>query len=240
MSSSVPRSELAPAGTLRVGINYGNTVLATRDIHGKPQGIAVDLARELARRVDVPLQIVSYESAGQMADGVTGGSWDVAFLATDPGRTAEIAFTPPYLEIDTTYLVSAGSPLRTVEDVDRDGIRIAVSEKSAYDLFLTREIKHAGLVRAPSPGASVDLFFASKLEALAGVKPLLIEVARKHPGTILLEGRFAVVRQAVGTPKQRHAATEYLASFVEDIKASGLVTTLIEKNAVRGVSVPTL
>jgi len=240
MSLSAPLSELAPTGTLRVGINYGNTVLANKDLNGDPHGIAVDLARELARRLNVPLQIVSYEAAGRMAAGAKDGSWDVAFLAADPARTAEIAFTAPYLEIDTTYLVAHGSPLRTVDDVDREGIRIAVSEKSAYDLFLTREIKHAHLVRAPGPEASVKLFFAARLDALAGVKPLLIEVAHKQPGTRLLEGRFTVVRQAAGTPKERIAAAEYLAEFVEDIKASGLVAKCIEENGVRGVSVASL
>jgi len=231
-------ADLARTSKLRVGINFGNTLLTTRDENGAPGGIAVDLAQELARRVGVPMELVSYETAGQMADGAKAGAWDVAFLAADPARADEIAFTPPYLEVDTTYLVPAGSPLRTLADVDRAGVRVAVSNKSAYDLFLTRNLKHARLVRAPSPNASVDIFLADKLDALAGLRPLLMEIAAHQPGARVLEGRFTVVRQAVGIPKGRDAAAAYLHDFVEDLKASGLVAKLIERNGIRGVSVP--
>jgi len=236
MSSSI-RSDVAPMGKLRVGINFGNALLTSRDASGTPGGIAVDLAKELARRVGVPMEIVSYEAAGQLADGAKAGAWDVAFLAADPARAEEIVFTAPYLEIDTTYLVPAGSPLRAVADVDRDGVRVAVSDKSAYDLFLTRSLKRAQLVRAPGVNASVDLFFAGKLDALAGLKPLLVEVAEKQPGARVLDGRFMVVQQGVGTPKGRDAAAKYLREFVEDIKASGFVAKTIAKNGIRGVSV---
>lgn len=235
--SSTTRSELAPMGMLRVGINFGNALLVTEDASGAPGGIAVNLAQELARRVGVPMEIVGYETAGRMADGAKTGEWDVAFLGSDPSRANEIAFTAPYLEIDTTYLVPAGSPLRTLADVDREGVRVAVSEKSAYDLFLTRSLKRAQLVRAPGVNASVELFFSDKLDALAGLKPLLVEVAEKQPGVRVLDGRFTVVQQAVGTPKGRDAAAKYLREFVEDIKASGLVAKTIEKNGIRGVSV---
>src|SRR5438093_12744816 len=129
-------SEIAPGGVLRVGINFGNTILSGRDAAGVPRGIAMDLARALAQRLGLPMEIVSYESAGRMADGAKAGAWDVAFLAVDPKRAEEIAFTAPYLEIDTTYLVWADSPLRTIADVDREGVRISVTDKSAYDLFL--------------------------------------------------------------------------------------------------------
>jgi polar amino acid transport system substrate-binding protein len=230
-------SELAPMGKLRVGINFGNALLANKDALGTPGGIAVDLARELTRRVGLPMELVSYETAGRMADGAKAGAWDVAFLAADPARAEEITFTAPYLEIDTTCLVPAGSPLQTLADVDREGVRIAVSDKSAYDLFLTRNLKHARLVRAPGVNASVDVFFADKLDALAGLKPLLIEVAASQPGTLVLDGRFSAVQQAVGIPKGRDAAAEYVRRFVEDIKASGLVANIIKKNAIRGVSV---
>ena len=231
------RTELAPTGTLRVGVNFGNTVLATKDESGTPRGIAVDLARELTRRTGVPMELVSYDSAGRMADGAKTGAWDVAFLAADPARAEEIAFTAPYLEIETTYLVLAGSPLATLSDVDREGVRIAVSDKSAYDLFLTRSLKAARLVRASTPGESIDLFFAEKLDALAGIKPVLIDVAEKHPHTRLLDGSFMAVRQAIGTPKDRHAMASFLREFVQDIKASGLIVEIIERNGVRGVSV---
>jgi polar amino acid transport system substrate-binding protein len=224
-------------GRLRVGINFGNALLTTKDARGTPGGIAVDLARELAQRVGVPMELVSYDTAGRMADGAKAGEWDVAFLAADPARAEEIAFTAPYLEIDTTYLVPAGSPLRTLADVDREGLRVAVSEKSAYDLFLTRSLKHAQLVRAPGVNASVALFFEDKLDALAGLKPLLVEVAEKQPGARVLDGRFTAVQQAVGTPKGRDAAARHIREFVEDIKASGLVAKTIERNGIRGVSV---
>jgi len=230
-------SELAPMGKLRVGINFGNALLANKDALGTPGGIAVDLARELTRRAGLPMELVSYETAGRMADGAKASAWDVAFLAADPARAEEITFTAPYLEIDTTCLVPAGSPLQTLADVDREGVRIAVSDKSAYDLFLTRNLKHARLVRAPGVNASVDVFFADKLDALAGLKPLLMEVAASQPATLVLDGRFSAVQQAVGIPKGRDAAAEYVRRFVEDIKASGLVANIIKKNAIRGVSV---
>jgi polar amino acid transport system substrate-binding protein len=236
--SSHLHSDLAPNGKIRAGINFGNALLANRDADGAPRGIAVDLAQELARRVGVPLEIVSYTTAGKMANGAKAGAWDVAFLANDPDRATDIIFTAPYLEIYTTYLVPAASPLRTSTDADREGIRIAVSAKSAYDLFLTRELKHARLVRAAGVDASVDLFFAEGLDALAGLKPLLIDLAEKHPGMRVLDGHFTVVQQAVGVPTGRDAAARYVAEFVANIKVSGLVDTLIKKNGIRGVSIP--
>ena len=235
--SAAMRSELAPTGRLRVGINFGNALLAVKDSSGQPGGIAVLLAQELSRRVNLPMDIVPYESAGRMADGVKTGAWDVAFLAADPDRAGEIGFTAPYLEIDSTYLVPATSPLRAQQDVDRAGIRIAVSAKSAYDLYLTRELKRAQLVRAPSPNESVDLFFKEKLDALAALRPVLVDLAEQHPGTRVLEGRFTVVTQAVGAPKGRPMAVQYLKTFVEDVKSSGLVAKAITTSGVRGVSV---
>ncbi len=233
-------SELAPTGTLRVGINFGNALLAGRDESGVPRGIAVDLARELSRRAGVSMEIVSYESAGRMADGAKSGAWDVALLATDPARAEEIAFTAPYLEIDTTYLVWADSQLRTLGDVDHDGVRISVTDRSAYDLFLKRTVKHAQLIRAPIPEASIDLFFSEKLDALAGLRPLLLEIAEKHPDTRVLDGRFTAVRQAIGTLKGRAATATYLHAFVEDLKTSGFIAKTVERNQVRGVSVAPL
>jgi polar amino acid transport system substrate-binding protein len=231
------RSELTPTGRLRVGINFGNALLTRKDVNGTPGGIAVDLAQELARRVGAAMEIVSYDSAGRMADGAKSGAWDVAFLATDPERAEEISFAAPYLEIDTTYLVPADSRLRTITDVDSEGVRIAVSEKSAYDLILTRELKRAQLVRVPGVDPSVNLFFSQKLDALAGLRPFLVDVAGKYPGTRVLEGRITTVQQAVGTPRGRDAAAQFLREFVTDIKRSGLVAQTIEKNSIRGVSV---
>jgi polar amino acid transport system substrate-binding protein len=224
-------------GKLRVGINFGNAVLANKDVNGGPGGIAVDLAKELARRLSVPIEFITYESAGQMAAGAQAGAWDVAFLATDPDRADRITFTAPYLEIDTTYLVQAASPLRTAADVDRAGIRVAVSDKSAYDLFLTRNLKRARLVRAPGPTPSAELFFMDKLDALAGIRPMLVQIARNQPGTRVLEGRFSVVQQAVGTPQGRDAAANYLREFVEEMKSSGFLAKTIQKNGILGVSI---
>ena len=232
------RSELAPSGRMRVGINFGNALLATKDANGNQGGIAVDLARELSRRTGIPMDIVGFDSAGVMADGAKTAAWDVAFLATDPAREGEIAFTAPYLEVDTTYLVPGDSRFRKVDDVDQKGVRISVSDKSAYDLFLTRNLKNAELVRIPGMNPSVDLFFAQKLDAVAGLKPLLIDIAEKHPGTRVLDGRISVAQQAVGTLKGRNAAAKYLADFVADIKSSGFLAATIEKNKLRGVVVP--
>lgn len=236
--SPAARAELIPTGTLRVGINFGNALLARKDAStGAEGGIAVDLARELARRLGAPMTIVPYTSAGAMADGAKSGAWDVAFLATDPGRSGDIAFTAAYVEIDSTYLVPAGSPITSLADVDKPGVRIAVSEKSAYDLFLSRALKQATLVRTPGVDASVTMFFRDKLDALASLKPVLVDLADQHPGSRVLDGAFTSVQQAVGTPQGRPAAAAYLRRFVEDAKASGLVAKAIQNNGIRGVTV---
>jgi polar amino acid transport system substrate-binding protein len=222
------------AGTLRVGINFGNALLASRDAaSGAPRGIAVDLAEELGRRLRAPIDVVGYESAGTMADAAKTDAWDVAFLAVDPGRAGDITFTAPYLEIDATYFVPAGSSLQTIADVDREGVHIAVSDKSAYDLFLRRSVRRAKLVRAPSVEASIALFFAEQLEALAGLRPLLVTIAGQHPGSRVLDGRFTAVQQAIGTPRGRDAT--YLDEFVAAVKASGFVAATIEKHGMHGL-----
>ena len=163
--------------------------------------------------------------------------WDVAFLGAEPSRANEIAFTAAYLEIPSTYLVPAGSPIRTIADVDRAGVRIAVSERSAYELYLTRTVKHAKLVYAKGIDGSYEVFVSQKLEALAGLKPRLLTDVQKLPGARVLDGQFTGVQQAIGTPKSRAAAAEYLRQFVEDVKASGFVAEAIAKNGVEGVSV---
>ena len=232
------RSELAPTGKLRVGINYGNPVLATRDpAGGELRGVAVDLARELGARMEAPVELVGYDAAGKMVEGLKAGAWDVAFLAAEPGRAGEISFTAPYMLIEGTYLVPAGSPLRAIEDVDREGVRIAVSADSAYDLFLSRNLKRARLVRAPSPNASFELLIAGAAEALAGVRQPLVAGAEKLPGSRVLDGRFMAIGQALGLPKGRDAGAGYLRAFIEDVKASGFVARAIERAGIRGVSV---
>lgn len=236
--SPAARSELTSTGTLRVGINYGNFLLVTSGPNAtEPRGPAPDLARELGRRLGVPVEFAQFDTAGKLADAVKTGVWDVAFLGAEPQRANEIAFTAAYLEIPSTYLVPAGSPIRSIADVDRAGVRIAVSEKSAYELYLTRTIKQATLVYAKGIDGSYDTFVSQKLEALAGLKPRLLSDVQRLPGARLLDGQFTGVQQAIGTPKSRAAAAEYLRQFVEDVKASGLVADLIARNGVEGVSV---
>ena len=236
--SAAARAELAPTGKLRVGINFQNSLLTRKDpATGEAGGIAPDLARELGRRLVVPVEIVPYPTAGHLADAVKSGAWDVAFLAGEAQRASVIAFTAPYLEIETTYLVPAGSPLRKIEDVDREGVRIAVGAKGGPDLALSRILKRAQLVRAPTTAAAAKLFATEKLDALAGLKPGLVVEAEKMPGSRVLDGRFSLVGQAAGTHKDRLAGAQYLAEFIEDIKASGLVAKVIEKNGVRGVTI---
>ncbi|HEX6175372.1 MAG TPA: ABC transporter substrate-binding protein [Candidatus Binatia bacterium] len=242
MSLSSLHLDLAPTGTLRVGINYGNPVLATKDPNsGRLSGVAVDLARELGRRTDLPLELVGFESAGKMVEGLKAAAWDVAFLAVDPGREQEISFTAPYIEIEGAYLVPPGSALRAIADVDHENVRVGVSSKSAYDLFLSRNLKHAELVRESSPEAAFELIVAGKVDALGGVKQHLVARMEKLPGSRVLEGRFMAIQQALGIPKAREAGLSYLREFIEDAKASGLVARALEKAGVQGVSIaPTM
>jgi polar amino acid transport system substrate-binding protein len=238
VDTSAARSALAPTGTLRVGINYGNFLLVTKGTGGtETRGIVVDLARELGRRLNVRVEFVGFDQAGPMADAAKTGAWDVAFLGAEPLRAGEIDFTAAYLEIPVTYLVPAGSGIVSIAEVDRDGVRIAVAGKSAYDLYLSRTIQHATLVRAEGIEGSFQLFVRERLEALAGLKPRLVMDAEKLPGSRVLDGQFTAVQQAIGTPKGRGAGAQYLCEFAEDVKASGLVAQAIERHAVRGVSV---
>ena len=188
----------------------------------------------------MPIEIVAFNTAGNMADAVKTGVWDVAFLAAEPQRANEITFTAAYAEIESTYLVPSGSPLRTIADVDREGVRIAVSEKSAYELYLSRTLQRARLQRVPGIPGSFELFTAEKLDALAGLRPVLIAFAEKLPGSRVLDGRFSTVQQSIGTPRGRDVGARYLREFVEDIKATGLVARAIERNGIRGLTVAPL
>ena len=229
-------TELAPNGVLRAGINLSNFLLVTgRAANGDPQGIAPDMAGEIAARLKVPLQLIPYESPGKLADAVA--DWDVGLIGAEPARAAQIAFSAAYLEIEATYLVPADSKIRLVEEVDRRGVRIAVAARSAYDLYLSRSIKNAELMHANGLDASYELFVREKLDALAGLRPRLVKDVKNLPGARVLEGRFTAVQQAVGTPKARVAAAAFLAAFIEEAKASGLVARLIERHRVHGVNV---
>ncbi|OGA61679.1 MAG: ABC transporter substrate-binding protein [Betaproteobacteria bacterium RIFCSPLOWO2_12_FULL_65_14] len=232
------RAELAPGGKLRVGINHSNFLIVTPGSpFGAPKGIAPELALELGKRAGVPVQFLSFDAAGKLADAVKNAQVDVGFLGNEPQRADVIAFSPAYLELPVTYLVPAGSPIAKLEEVDREGVRVAVSARSAYDLYLTRNLKHAQLVRAEGIPASAKLFVADKLEALAGLKPGLMEEARKLPGSRLLDGQVTAVQQSIGAPKNRQAAAAYLRGFVEDVKRSGMVRRLVESHGVKGVNV---
>jgi len=229
-------AELAPNGVLRAGINLSNFLLVTgRAANGDPQGIAPDMAAEIAARLKVPLKLIPYESPGKLADAVA--DWDVGLIGAEPARAAQIAFTAAYLEIESTYLVPAGSTIRSVDEVDRKGVRIAVADRSAYGLYLDRSIKNAELVHAAGLDASYEIFVNQKLDALAGLRPRLLKDVQKLPGARVLQGRFTAVQQAVGTPKARTASAAFLAAFVEEAKTSGLVARLIERHGVQGVTV---
>jgi len=224
--------DLAPTGKLRAAINLGNMVLAQKDpATGDMRGVTVDLARELARRVGLPLELVPFDAAGKVFEALKAGAWDVAFLAIEPVRAAEIAFTAPYVIIEGVYLVPKDSPLRAVADVDRDGVRIAVNKGSAYDLYLTRTIKHAQLVRGEN---GIELFVRDRLEAAAGVKQPLVEYAKTDPSVRIMDGRFMEIRQAMGTPKLRYqgreAAPRHLHAFVEEMKATGFIAEALRRS----------
>ena len=172
----------------------------------------------------------TFDAAGKVFDALKTGAWDIAFLAIDPARAAEIAFTAPYVVIEGTYLVPVDSPLRTIGDVDREGIRVAVGNKSAYDLYLTRTLKRAQIVRAPTSPAAIEVFVRDKLEAAAGVKQPLLQFAKTNPNMRVMDGRFMAIEQAMGTPKGREAGARYLREFVEEMKASGFVATGLERS----------
>lgn len=232
------RAELAPNGRLRAGINHGNFLLVAKDSpHGAPRGIAPDLALEIGNRLGVVVEFVSYDAAGKTADGAKKGEWDIAFLGAEPERAEEILFTPPYLEIPVTFLVPAGSPIRSIADVDRAGVRVALPNRAAFDLSLSRSFKRATLARAEGIEGSVRLFVEQKLEALAGLRPRLERAVEEIPGSRVLEGQVTGVQQAIGTPRGREAGAAYLREFVADAKRSGLVARLIGEHGARGVSV---
>lgn len=228
---------LTPTGKLRVGVNLGNFLLVQRNADGSIRGIVPDLAQELAKRLGVQAELRQYEKVGEVADGARKGEWDVAFIGAEPQRAAEIDFTAPYVEIEANYLVPAGSPIQSIAEVDRKGVRIAVAARSAYHLWLERNIKQAELAVGDSIQGSYDRFVNEKLEVLAGLKPRLMQDAAKLAGSRILPGRFTSVQQAIGTPKGRPEGAAYLRTFAEDVKASGLVAQLIERHGIKGLTV---
>ena len=230
---------LAPTGTLRAGINLGNPILARLDAAtGKPAGVSVDLANGFAARLGLPIELVTFDAAGKSVEALTAERVDIGFFAVDPVRGAGIAFTPPYVLIEGSYLVRADSLLRANEEVDRVGVSVMVGLGSAYDLFLTRELKQARIVRAPTSPKVVDAFIAERADVAAGVRQQLELDAKRLPGLRLLDGRFMVIQQAMGTPKARgpEVAAE-LARYVEAMKASGFVAQALARHRIEGASV---
>lgn len=230
---------LAPTGVLRASINLGNPILAGTDpATGEPRGVSVDLARAFAQRLGLTLQTVVFKTAGQSVEAVTQEQADIGFFAVDPVRGAGIGFTAPYVLIEGSYLVREESPLRDNSEVDRAGTRVVVGAGSAYDLHLSRELKQATIVRAPTSPTVVDVFVEQTLEVAAGVKQQLESDLARFPGHRLLPGRFMVIQQAMGLPKGRgEAARNFLAHFVEEMKATGFVADALLRHGIEGASV---
>jgi polar amino acid transport system substrate-binding protein len=221
--------DLAPTGKLRAAINAGNVVLVQKDAAGAVSGVTVDLARELALRLGVPADLIVYDTAGKVTDAAMAGAWDIGFIAIEPVRAKLIGFTAPYVIIEGTYMVGADSPLKATADVDRDGMRIAVAKGSAYDLYLSRTLQHATLIRYPSPPLALAGFIADKLDAAAGVRQFLLQYAKTNPGMRVMPDHFQEIREAMGTPLGRDAGLSYLRSFVEDMKSSGFVRQSLDR-----------
>jgi polar amino acid transport system substrate-binding protein len=231
-------AQLAPHGVLRAGINMSNFLLVTgRTASGDPDGVSPSLARAIADGLGVPVRYVMFPKPGELADAVGKDVWDIGLIGAEPARAETIAFTAAYAEIEATYLVPPGSPIGSIAEVDRPGVRIAVTDRSAYGLWLDRTVRQATLVRSDSLDAAFDQFVAGKLEALAGLRPRLLSDAQKLPGAAILPGHFTAVQQAVGTARANTEAAAWLRAFVEEAKASGLIARLIAQYKVSGLSV---
>lgn len=231
-------AELAPTGVLRAGINMSNFLLVTgKTASGDPQGVAPDMAAEIARRLGVPVRYVQFERPSKLAEAAGTNSWDIGLIGAEPARAEKITFTPAYCEIEATYLVQPNSPCQTVADVDRPGLRISVRRGAAYDLWLSANLKYATLLRSDSAQGPFNQFVAEKLDAYAALRPQLLEDVKKLPGSRILPGNFTTVQQAIGTEKKNGASAAFLREFVAEAKKSGLVARLIEKHRVAGLSV---
>ena len=231
------RSELAPTGKLRAGMNLSNTLFTNKDpVTGELRGVSVDLMRELASRLDVPVEFVVHPTPGDVTDAVDKGTWDVATLAIEQSRAEKIAFSPAMTEIEATYVVHKDSKLQSVAQVDAPGVRISVPDKAGYELYLTRTIRNATLIRSKGTPAAIELFNQRRADALAGLRPALIESMHKMPDARFLEGNFMTVNHGLGTPRERRAAAAYLKAFVEEMNASGFVSRSIERHGIKGLS----
>jgi len=231
------RAQLAPKGRLRAGMNLGNTLFTQKDAAtGELRGVSVDIMRELAARLGVPLEQVVHATPGDVADAVDQDSWDVAILAIEQARAQKIAFSPPMTEIEATYVVHGDSPLKEVAQVDAAGVRIAAPAKAGYELYLARTLRAATLVRTKNLGDSIRIFNARGADAVAALKPNLLESMAAMPDGRMLEGKFMTVNHGLGTPRARSAGAAYLKAFVEDLNSSGFIARSIERHGVQGLS----
>lgn len=243
MTPSVPesvRAEMAPNGVLRAGFNLGNPTVVRKDpADGSFRGVGPELARELARRLGARIEYVTFDSAAKMAEAVKQGAWDVAFLAVDPQRSTDIAFSAPYMVIEASYMVRADSPLKRFEDFDRKGVRIATNNNAAFDIWMQRNLKNAERVTASTSPEAVDMFLARRdLDAVAGVRTPLLAAAAKNPGYRVIDGSFATVGQASGVPRNREASARYLREFIEEMKASGFVARALKEAGTDAIVAP--
>jgi polar amino acid transport system substrate-binding protein len=241
-SNTVPtpemRQALAPTGTLRVGLQLGSPHNVTRDsVSGELKGVGFDLGRELARRLGVPFEPVLYPSVGVLLDNGKTGAWDVAFVGFSPARAKEWDFTALHMEMEFGYLVPGGSSISTMADVDRPGIRVAVQEKSQPEIFLSRTLKNAVVVRAASLAATSEMLKSGSADVIFSIKPSLFEISNQLPGSRVLDGRPGVDPHAMVMPKGRDLGVVYARQFIEDAKSEGLVKAAIERAGLRGVVV---
>ena len=231
-------SQLAPTGVLRAGINLSNFLLVSgRTDAGDPVGVSPDIARAIADRLGVGVRYVTFPSPGELADAALANVWDIGLIGAEPQRAQTIAFSPAYVEIESTYMVPPGSKIASMADVDAKGVRIASTARAAYDLWLERNIRNATVVRTPSLDAAFEAFARDGLGALAGLRPRLIADQARMPGARILDGQFTSVQQAVGTPHANAEGAAFLREFVEEAKSSGFVAGLIRKHRIDGLSV---
>src|ERR1700761_2920074 len=239
--SDKARAELAPTGVLRAGINLSNFLLVTgRSASGDPEGVSPDMAAAIAAAIGVPLQLVPFKSPGELADQAEKNVWDIGNIGAEPQRAKTITFTAAYCEIEATYMVPPGSPIKSMAEVDKKGVKIVTSARSAYGLWLENNIKNAELIQIAGLDGAFNKFKDDKIDVLAGLRPGLLKDIQKMPGATILDGKFSAVQQAVGTPKKNVEGAKFLAAFVEEAKRSGLVAQLIEKHKVQGLSVAPL
>jgi len=229
--------ELAPTGKLRAAINFGNSVLVQQDPEsGKPKGVSVDLAYALGHQLQVPVELVGFDAAGKVVEAMSAGQWDIAFLAIDPRRGEDMAFTTPYLTIEGTYLVKSDSRFQEIDELDAEGVRIAVGAGAAYELFLTRNLKRAQIVRLPTAAAALQSFLEQQLDAVAGVRQVVETFAKRQSGLRVLRGRFMSISQALAVPKERTASAAFLNHFIEAKKVDGSVAEFLKRSGESGAT----